>query len=379
MVYRTFWIGEIKKRLTQKSILWLRGVRRSGKTFLCRSIDGIEYFDCELPSHRRYFQDVESALERLKGKTVVLDEIHRLQNPSELLKIAADYFPETKIIATGSSTLGASTKFKDTLSGRKRELLLVPMIFSDLQDFGNTNLEHRFFRGGLPPFFLSPEYVEEDYNEWLESFWARDIQELFRVERRFSFFRFIELLSVQSGSMFEATRFAAPCEVSRPTINNYLAILEATAVVQVIRPFSSRKSAEIVSAPKVYAFDTGFVSYFKGWHQLRPEDMGLMWEHFVLTEITARLKSGSIQYWRDKQDHEIDFIYLPRGGSPVAIECKYSDGSFSPRNLKAFRKRYPAGRNFVVVSKLSRSYTVNFDGLETEFVDLSKLIETLPG
>ncbi len=179
--------------------------------------------------------------------------------------------------------------------------------------------------------------------------------------------------------MFEATRFAAPCEVSRPTINKYLTILEATAVVQVIRPFSSRKFAEIVSAPKVYAFDTGFVSYFKGWHQLRPEDMGLMWEHFVLTEITARLQSGSIQYWRDKQDHEIDFIYLPRGGRPVAIECKYSGGSFSPRNLKAFRKRYPAGWNFVVVSKLSRSYTVNFDGLETEFVDLSKLIGMSPG
>ena len=67
-----------------------------------------------------------------------------------MLKIAVDYFPETKIIATGSPTLGATTKFKDTLSGRKRELLLLPMISLDLQDFENTNLEHRFFRGGLP-------------------------------------------------------------------------------------------------------------------------------------------------------------------------------------------------------------------------------------
>lgn len=317
-------------------------------------------------------------MEHLKGKTVVLDEIHRLQNPSELLKIAADYYPETKIIATGSSTLGASTKFKDTLSGRKRELLLVPMITSDLQDFMDTNLEHRFFRGGLPPFFISREYVEEDYNEWMESFWARDIQELFRVERRFSFFRFIELLFVQSGSMFEATRFAGPSEVSRPTINNYLNILEATAVVQVIRPFSSRKSAEIISAPKVYAFDTGFVCYFKGWHELRPEDMGLLWEHFVLTEITARLQTGCVQYWRDKQGHEIDFIYLPRGGNPVTIECKYTDGNFSPRNLKAFRKRYPFGRNYIVVSRLSRPYIREYDNVKTETVDLNSLIEALP-
>ena len=150
------------------------------------------------------------------------------------------------------------------------------MITSDLRDFNNQNLDHRFFRGGLPPFFLSPEYVEEDYNEWLESFWARDIQELFRIERRFSFFRFIELLSIQSGSMFEATRFAGPCEVSRTTINNYLDILDVTSIVHVIRPFSSRKSAEIISAPKIYAFDTGFVCFFKGWHELRDEDMGLL-------------------------------------------------------------------------------------------------------
>jgi len=50
-----------------------------------------------------------------------LDEVHRLDNPSELLKIAADHYPDLKIIATGSSTLGASDRFKDTLTGRKSD------------------------------------------------------------------------------------------------------------------------------------------------------------------------------------------------------------------------------------------------------------------
>lgn len=377
MVQRTFWISEIKRLLSQRSVLWLHGVRRSGKTFLCKSIKNIEYFDCELPSHRRFFQDVESALDSLKGKTIVLDEIHRLLNPSEVLKIAADYYPETKVIATGSSTLGATSKFKDTLSGRKRELLLLPMITQDLKDFKNENLEHRFLHGGLPPFFLNTKYFEEDYNEWLESFWAKDIQELFRIERRFSFFRFIELLSVQSGSMFEATRFAGSCEVSRPTINNYLNVLEVTSIVHIVRPFSSRKSAEIISAPKVYIFDTGFVCFFKGWNSLRNDDMGLFWEHFVLTEIIARLQTRRIQYWRDKHGHEIDFVYVPRGADPITIECKYSDGKFSPGNLKAFRRRYPAGRNFVVVSNLRRGYIKNYDGLKVETVGLQELIKAL--
>jgi len=54
----------------------------------------------------------------------VLDEIHRLPNPSEMLKIAADHYPRTRVIATGSSTMGASTKFRETLAGRTRDLWL---------------------------------------------------------------------------------------------------------------------------------------------------------------------------------------------------------------------------------------------------------------
>ena len=90
----------------------------------------------------------------MRGKRIVLDEIHRLNNPSQLLKIAADYYPETRVLATGSSTLGASAKFSDTLTGRKAELWLTPMIEADLGDFESPNLDHRFFFGGLPPFFL---------------------------------------------------------------------------------------------------------------------------------------------------------------------------------------------------------------------------------
>src|SRR5439155_4436163 len=68
---------------------------------------------------------------RSTGRRIVLDEIHRLPNPSEMLKIAADHYPRTRVIATGSSTLGASTKFRDTLAGRKRDLWLTrpPCVF----------------------------------------------------------------------------------------------------------------------------------------------------------------------------------------------------------------------------------------------------------
>ncbi len=94
---RHFWIDLILKSWEKRSILWLYGVRRVGKTFLCKSIPDIIYFDCELPRTRREMEDPESFLSNFKGKKIVLDEIHRLPNPSQMLKIAADYFPMSKL------------------------------------------------------------------------------------------------------------------------------------------------------------------------------------------------------------------------------------------------------------------------------------------
>lgn len=379
MVRRNHWIGLIEEAWQRRSLLWLSGVRRAGKTILCQSLDSVDYLDCELPRTRRLMEDPEEFLAARRGQRIVLDEIHRLDNPSELLKIAADHFPDTKVVATGSSTLEATAKFRDTLTGRRETIWLTPMIAADLVDFEREDLPHRLLRGGLPPLFLAGEPPERDFQDWVDAYWAKDIQELFRLERRWSFQRFLELLFAQSGGVFEATRFAAPCEVSRQTISNYLTVLEETFVAHVIRPFSTRRSTEIVAAPKVYGFDTGFASYYRGWDTLRTEDLGLLWEHFVLNEIQGRRQRRELRYWRNKQGAEIDFVLSPRGGDgPIAIECKWKAGAFDANALAAFRHAYPEGKSFVVAADVETPYTRNYDGFEAEFVSLENLIQRLP-
>jgi predicted AAA+ superfamily ATPase len=316
-------------------------------------------------------------LDDQRAKRLVLDEIHRLDNPSALLKIAADHYPQVRILATGSSTLGASTKFRDTLAGRKAEIWLTPMVSADLLAFGNTDIRHRFLHGGLPPFFLADTLPERDFQEWMDAYWAKDIQELFRLERRSSFQKFAELVLAQSGGIFEATRFARPCEVSRATISNYLAVLEATFVAHVIRPYSSHRSTEIIAAPKVYGFDTGFVCYHRGWSTLRSEDLGQLWEHFVLNEMMAHLQSRDICYWRDKRGHEVDFILARRGADPIAIECKWSAEHEIPASLMAFRKQYPQGRNFLVAADIDRPFSKTLGDLSLRFVSLNTLISEI--
>lgn len=377
MVKRNFWVELIEESWRKRNLLWLSGVRRVGKTFLCKSLPGVEYFDCELPRTRRLIEeDPQSFFESLADKRIVLDEIHRLSNPSEILKICADHFPRVKVIATGSSTLGASKKFRDTLTGRKISLWLTPITSEDMKDFGNIDLQHRFLLGGLPSFFLSEKVREEELQEWIDAYWAKDIIELFRLEKRYSFVKFMELLLSQSGGIFEATAFSRPCEVSRSTITNYLSILEATFIVHIVRPFSSHRPSEIISAPKVYGFDTGFICYCKGWKELRPDDYGLLWEHFVLNEIHARLQTRKILYWRDKQGHEIDFV-IERKGSPVAIECKWKSVEYDLKNLLIFRRHYPGGENYIVSTDVDREFKRKVDNITVHFVSLDTLIDRL--
>lgn len=128
-----------------------------------------------------------------------------------------------------------------------------------------------------------------------------------------------------------------------------------------------------------YGFDTGFVSYYSGWQELRPDDLGILWEHYVLNELHAQLRSRAIRYWRDKNGHEVDFVMAQRGADPIVIECKWKRGSFDSRGVAAFRRHYPQGRNFVVAADVTRRAKRDYAGLDVEFVSLSQLVESLKG
>lgn len=373
MVERTFWLDRVERGWRTRPIAWLPGVRRSGKTMLSRSLPKSVYFDCDLPSIREDLADPEAFLDHYKGKRIILDEVHRLDNPSQLLKIAADHYPGTRILATGSSSLEATARFRDTLTGRKFVTWLTPMCSADLDAFGDGSLDRRLMRGGLPPFFLADDTPATAFDEWMQSYWARDIQELFKVGKRSSFLKFADLLIARSGGMFEATAFAGPCEVSRPTISEYLAIMEETFVVHVIKPYSTRPSTEIVSAPRVYAFDTGFVCHHRRLTALRPEDFGLLWEHLVLNELQALTGIRRIQYWRTKGGREVDFILSAPGWPFLAIECKRSTAQLDPVNVLEFCRHYPQARAVIVTSDARQELTRKFDNIPVTVTNLSGL------
>lgn len=274
--------------------------------------------------------------------------------------------------------LGAQKKFSDMLTGRKNNIVLTPMLIQEGKLFGNTDLDHRLLFGGLPSFFLRKKLPEERYAEWFSSYFARDIKTLYIVDKEAAFMKFVKLLLAQSGSIFDASRFSRECEVSRPTIGKYLNIVEQTHVGKVVRPFSSRSATEIILAPKVYGFDTGFICYARGWELLRNEYRGDLWEHIVLNNISGMFQTMTIKYWRDKRGHEIDFVLQKnRNKEPITVECKWNHNSFSAANLKVFRRKYPQGRNFVVCADIIESFDRMYDDIRITFVSLEDLMHLL--
>lgn len=370
MIARPFWLERIEAAWKEAPIAWLSGVRRSGKTTLAHELgDGqILYINCDLPAVEDMVRDPALFYRNCPKPIIVFDEIHQLSDPSRVLKIGADMFPKLRILATGSSTLAASKKFRDTLTGRKRQIHLPPVLTTELKNFGVT-LAKRLLHGGLPPTLLAETKKPSFYREWMDSFFARDIQRLFAFRDMNRFNALLEYLLRQSGGQLEVTKTATALGITRPTVESHLQALEITHAITLVRPFSGGGQKELVKQPKAYGFDTGFVSFTRGWDTLRPDDCGSLWEHLTLEHLQAYLPNTPIRYWRDKSGNEIDFI-IPRSREAVdAIECKWNPAAFDASALKAFRSFYPNGQNYLVTPMDGPTYVKRFGELEVKLCE----------
>jgi predicted AAA+ superfamily ATPase len=326
--------------------------------------DRIHYVNCDLPVVADMVANPEVFYRNCTRPIVVFDEIHQLNDPSRLLKIGADLFSHLKILATGSSTLAASRKFRDTLTGRKRLVHLTPVLWNELLAFQNTPLLKRLYHGGLPEALLFEAKSVGFYREWVDSFYARDIQRLFAFRDPDKFNALFEYVMKQSGGLLEITRTASALGISRPTVDNHLRALEATHTVTLLRPFHGGGQKEIIKTPKAYAFDTGFISFCRGWDPLRPDDYGVLWEHLVLEYLQAHAYQWRIQYWRDAAGREIDFVIVRNRDEIDAIECKWDPIQFDATAMKVFRSYYPRGKNYLLSPLTITGYTKKVSGLD---------------
>ena len=346
---RPFWVERIETLWRSRNVVWLAGARRLGKTVLGRQVPQAQVFNCDLPSVRERLADPELFYATLApGRRIVLDEVHRAEDPSSLLKIGADEHPGVRILATGSSTLHASARFRDSLVGRKWPLRLAPVLWRECADWlGAPDLDRRLLHGGFPEQLLAAEPDPQWFEEWADSFFARDVHALFGARNRAGFLRAVSLAFARNGELLDVSSLGRDAGVSRPTAVHYLDLLDACQVAFRLPPFHGGGRREMVRRPRLYALDTGLVCHFKGWTSLRPGDRGPLWENLVLDELLTAVPRSALHYWRDAAGHEVDFAVVAGRDRVAAVEAKTSPQAFDAKSLRAFRDVYPNGPNLL--------------------------------
>ncbi len=58
--------------------------------------------------------------------------------------------------------------------------------------------------------------------------------------------------------------------------------MQVSDAVHLLKPFHGVGKRKPWRGPRCCGFDTGFVCFEKGWTEIQPDNLGILWEHPVL-------------------------------------------------------------------------------------------------
>lgn len=351
----------IKANLFKRSIIVVYGARQVGKTTLVKKIlkeeSGVStrYLNCDEADIQRMLSDVgtSTAIKQVIGdaKLIVIDEAQRIRNIGIKLKLLIDNFPDTQIIATGSSSFELSNDIKEPLTGRSTEFWLHPLCISEIYNktdylLFNRELETLLIFGSYPGVATAQSLEEKKMalNKISNNYLYKDLLKFQNLKSSEIIRRLLEALALQIGNEVSYTELGQLIGVSKQTAQSYVDILEKTFIVFKLGPFSRNLRKELGKLRKIYFYDLGIRnSLINNYNSLTlRNDTGALWENFVILEkkkqenfIGNRL---SLYFWRTWDKQEIDLIEEKRGNL-IACEIKWSKPKARPP--KAWSQTYP--------------------------------------
>lgn len=386
-------VTKIEKSLKIPEIIVIHGARQTGKTTLLQILR--EKLKREtLPANIVYFDledfelvdlcntGVKAVMEHLKAigcdfkKRIFLliDEVQYLENPSSFLKYFFDHFKdEVKLIVSGSSSFGIKSKFKESLVGRTIDFELFGLDFEEFLTFKEVSYHLRtkdkivikelkklwqefVFYSAYPRIVLenSIELKESLLKQIINTYLKKDIKDLAKIADVNKFNRLLKILAAGSGSLVNSLELANTCGIARPTLENYLTILENTYIIKMITPFSQNIRSELTKMPKIYFEDLGIKNILeKGSFPGTLEGKDL--EAAVYSILRKNLNPENIHFWRTVQKEEIDFVIEERG-ELSAYEVKVKARNKDRIVLSKFKRHY----------REAKTYLVGFDFIDKE-------------
>jgi len=400
---------EVAKKATTKEIIFVKGVRRSGKSTILRnhienliaqgvSKNQILFVNLEDPRFAPYLslellEEIKEAylyyLDPKKKPYIFLDEVQNIEGFEKwLLK---EYELESAyLFATGSNSKLLSKEIGSSLSGRYLGVEVSPLSFSEFLTFKGLNISspyelitqkqkvERLFEefityGGFPQVVLTEDssLKEAELKSYFDSILLRDIVARYKLND----FRSLEKLSIlllsSIANPMSLTKIKNRLAVSFEMTNRYVEYLENTYMIQTIPLFDWSLQKQFNNPRKVYSVDTGLskrVSFEVG------KRTGDLLENIVYLELKRRFEE--IYYFKTAQNYEVDFLVKERESIIYLIQVSLTieDEKTKKRELRSLVKsatelKHTSDTKLMLLT-MDESSTEAFDGIKIEIVNI---------
>ncbi len=372
----------LERALADSPIVLIHGPRQSGKTTLARVIGGKRGY-----SYLSFDDDVtrEAATSDPAGfiadlpEKAILDEVQRVPALFTSMKASIDRNRRPgRFLLTGSANVLLVPKLADSLAGRMELLRLHPLAqcelahtrpgFLDVLFSGRfkartferlgRELATRIVAGGYPAALArtTPKRRAVWYRDYIESLVQRDVRELARIASLDVLPRLLALAAGQTARLLNVSDLAAPFQVSRPTIKDYLTLLERIFLVETLAPWHSNRLSRLVKTPKLHLGDTGVACTLLGLdaESLREDrqTLGQLLETFVFQELRRQASwledDVRFHHFRDRDGVEVDLVLEHGGRSLAGIEVKAA-ATVTAADFRGLTKlRGAAGKRFSI-------------------------------
>ncbi|MEO0126464.1 MAG: ATP-binding protein [candidate division WOR-3 bacterium] len=392
--------------LGTRQILVIYGLRRTGKTTLMYQL--IDYllkkgippkhilyfsFDEKVSNLKELFKIysetiVSKELSRLKNVYIFLDEIQKLENWENQLKIFYDLYPNLKFIISGSASITIQTRATETLAGRIYDFILTPLSFKEFLTLKNeplsTEIDNIFDMKQLKSVFLSKnrilpyliefakkggfiELIDEESEQRIKDY-ARSIVErvsfvdltgVYRIRYPQHLKTILELIAANPGLLLDYASLSKTLNRDQRVIADYISYLKYTFLIKSLYNYSKSRFVSERKLKKIYLGSTNFIYGFYADKFNEPDFWGRVMENLLVVNTDTEF------FWRQR-NYEIDLILKDN----IPLELKYQDriNNDDIKPIIKFCKKYKIKRALILTHNFIDSSRI--ENIEIFFIPL---------
>jgi len=393
---------DIAKRLREDRGVYVHiliGPRQCGKSTLFAALSGnrcreVTFDDFQM----RNLAERDPALFLAQySPPLIIDEIQYAPNIFPEIKRITDNLKRERVLnnrddqievlfyLTGSNQILLDTQVKETLVGRASYYHLNTLSVHEIKNaFPKIPLTEILFMGGWPELYTNTSLNPVQYlNDYIRNYIEKDIVVSAGIIKKKEFHTVLGMLAARTGNLLNCSSIAKDSGVKSVTINEWISVLERTALIYLLPPLEANLNKRLTKSPKIYFLDTGLSTRLQGWISQTPllasPQAGALFETLVLAEIVKCItnfgKNWKIALWRTKDGEEVDFIIENSNGGMLALEAKLSIHSAEPIPLPpSLSKTFPDLKQITLVTFGGKKHWLTKNCLQVPLDELTDFL-----